>query len=105
MLLHEIGLTTPSARTRRRSNFGLFQSHELMKRLNAKLYAESRRLRVKWMMAECGHMWRVIHQYMNTMNGPADFLEVPVSPVTGTPSTTRARRRSYTSRIHGRPRS
>lgn len=29
-------------------------------------------------------MWRVIHQYMNTMNGPADFLEVPVSPVTGT---------------------
>ena len=29
-------------------------------------------------------MWRVIHQYMDTMNGPADFLEVPVSPVTGT---------------------
>ena len=36
------------------------------------------------MGGECGHMWRVIHQYMNTMNGPADFLEVPVSPVTGT---------------------
>jgi Fe-S oxidoreductase len=29
-------------------------------------------------------MWRVIHQYMNTMNGPADFLEEPVSPITGT---------------------
>jgi Fe-S oxidoreductase len=29
-------------------------------------------------------MWRVLHQYMNTMNGPADFLEVPKSPVTGT---------------------
>ena len=29
-------------------------------------------------------MWRVVHQYMNTMNGPADFLEVPVSPITGT---------------------
>ncbi len=29
-------------------------------------------------------MWRVIHQYMDTMNGPADFLETPVSPVTGT---------------------
>jgi Fe-S oxidoreductase len=26
----------------------------------------------------------VIHQYMDTMNGPADFLEVPVSPITGT---------------------
>jgi Fe-S oxidoreductase len=29
-------------------------------------------------------MWRVLHQYMDTMNGPADFLEVPVSPATGT---------------------
>jgi len=29
-------------------------------------------------------MWRVMHQYMNTMNGPPDFLEVPKSPVTGT---------------------
>jgi Fe-S oxidoreductase len=29
-------------------------------------------------------MWRVLHQYMDTLNGPADFLEVPVSPVTGT---------------------
>ncbi len=25
-----------------------------------------------------------IHQYMNTWNGPADFLEEPVSPITGT---------------------
>lgn len=29
-------------------------------------------------------MWRVIHQYMDTYNGPADFLEEPVSPITGT---------------------
>jgi len=29
-------------------------------------------------------MWRVVHQYMDTMNGPADFLEKPVSPITGT---------------------
>ena len=42
-------------------------------------------LGVKWILGgECGHMWRVLHQYMDTMNGPADFLEVPVSPVTGT---------------------
>jgi Fe-S oxidoreductase len=26
----------------------------------------------------------VLHQYMDTLNGPADFLEEPVSPVTGT---------------------
>lgn len=29
-------------------------------------------------------MWRVINQYMVTMNGPADFLEEPVNPITGT---------------------
>ncbi|AOY60340.1 MULTISPECIES: sulfate reduction electron transfer complex DsrMKJOP subunit DsrK [Desulfococcus] len=66
-------------------NFGFFTSHETMKRLNAKMYAEAKRLGVKWILGgECGHMWRVISQYMETMNGPADFLEAPVSPITGT---------------------
>jgi hypothetical protein len=66
-------------------NFGLFTSHEMIKRLNAKMYAEAKRLGVKWILGgECGHMWRVINQYMDTLNGPADFLEEPVSPVTGT---------------------
>ena len=61
------------------------QHHEMMKRLNAKMYAEAKRLGVKWIIGgECGHMWRVIHQYMETMNGPTDFLEEPVSPITGT---------------------
>jgi Fe-S oxidoreductase len=86
MVFHEIGLDfTFSAFASEGGNFGLFSSHELMKRLNAKLYAEAKRLKVKWILGgECGHMWRVIHQYMNTLNGPADFLEEPVSPVTGT---------------------
>jgi Fe-S oxidoreductase len=49
------------------------------------MYAEAKRLGVKWILGgECGHMWRVISQYMDTMNGPADFLEVPVNPITGT---------------------
>jgi len=66
-------------------NFGSFTSHEMMKRLNTKMYAEAKRLGVKWILGgECGHMWRVINQYMDTMNGPADFLEEPVSPITGT---------------------
>ncbi len=66
-------------------NFGFFTSHEMMKRLNAKMYNEAKRLGVKWILGgECGHMWRVINQYMETMNGPADFLDVPVSPITGT---------------------
>jgi len=66
-------------------NFGLFTSSEMIKRLNAKIYAEAKRLGVKWILGgECGHMWRVLHQYMDTMNGPADFLEVPKSSITGT---------------------
>ncbi len=66
-------------------NFGFFTSHEMMKRLNSKMYMEAKRLGVKWILGgECGHMWRVITQYMATMNGPADFLETPVSPITGT---------------------
>jgi Fe-S oxidoreductase len=86
LLFHEIGLDyTFSAYASEGGNFGLFTSHEMIKRLNNKIYAEAKRLGVKWLIgAECGHMWRVMHQYMDTMNGPADFLEVPVSPVTGT---------------------
>jgi Fe-S oxidoreductase len=86
MLFHEIGLDyTFSAYASEGGNFGLFSSHRLMKQLNAKIYAEAKRLGVKWILGgECGHMWRVIHQYMDTLNGPADFLEEPVSPITGT---------------------
>jgi Fe-S oxidoreductase len=85
-LFHEIGLDyTFSTYASEGGNFGLFHSSEMMKRLNAKIYAEARRLGVKWILGgECGHMWRVLHQYMDTMNGPADFLEEPVSPITGT---------------------
>jgi Fe-S oxidoreductase len=86
MLFKEIGLDyTVSAFSSDGGNFGLFTSHEMMKRLNAKVYDEAKRLGVKWILGgECGHMWRVMHQYMSTMNGPADFLEAPVSPITGT---------------------
>jgi Fe-S oxidoreductase len=57
----------------------------MIKRLNAKMYAEAKRLGVKWILGgECGHMWRTINQYMGTVSGPADFLEVPKSPITGT---------------------
>jgi Fe-S oxidoreductase len=85
-LFHELGLDyTWSTYASEGGNFGLFTSTETMKRLNAKIYAEAKRLGVKWILGgECGHMWRVVHQYMDTMNGPADFLEVPTSPITGT---------------------
>jgi Fe-S oxidoreductase len=86
VLLHELGIDyTWSTFASEGGNFGLFTSHEMIKRLNAKIYGEAKRLGVKWILGgECGHMWRVMHQYMDTMNGPADFLEVPKSPITGT---------------------
>ncbi|MFH1146157.1 MAG: (Fe-S)-binding protein [Pseudomonadota bacterium] len=86
MLLEHVGLDyTISTYCSEGGNFGLFTSSEVMKKLNAKMYAESKRLGTKWILGgECGHMWRVIHQYMDTMNGPADHLEEPVSPITGT---------------------
>ncbi len=86
MLFHELGLDyTWSTYASEGGNFGFFTSHEMMKRLNAKMYAEAKRLGVKWILGgECGHMWRVVNQYMDTMNGPADFLEEPISPITGT---------------------
>ncbi len=86
LLFEHIGLDyTWSTYASEGGNFGLFTNNELMKKLNAKMYAEAKRLGVKWIIGgECGHMWRVLHQYMDTMNGPADFLEVPKSPITGT---------------------
>jgi Fe-S oxidoreductase len=85
-LFHQLGLDyTWSTYASDGGNFGLFTSHDKMRDLNAKIYAEAKRLKVKWILGgECGHMWRVIHQYMDTMNGPADFLKVPRSPITGT---------------------
>jgi Fe-S oxidoreductase len=85
-LFHELGLdVTWSTYASEGGNFGFFTSNEMAKRLNKKMYAEAKRLGVKWILGgECGHMWRVINQYMDTMNGPADFLEEPVSPITGT---------------------
>ncbi len=86
LLFNHIGLDyTMSTYASEGGNFGLFHNNETMKRLNAKMYAEAKRLGVKWILGgECGHMWRVVNQYMDTMNGPADFLEVPVNPITGT---------------------
>jgi Fe-S oxidoreductase len=85
-LFHELGLDyTWSTYASEGGNFGFFTSNEMAKRLNSKIYAEAKRLGVKYIIGgECGHMWRVLHQYMDTWNGPTDFLDVPVSPITGT---------------------
>ncbi len=86
MLFHELGLDyTWSTYASEGGNFGFFTSNEMAKRLHYKIYAEAKRLGVKYIIGgECGHMWRLIHQYLDTWHGPADFMEVPRSPITGT---------------------
>ncbi|MBI4654935.1 MAG: (Fe-S)-binding protein [Nitrospirae bacterium] len=86
MLFHELGLNyTWSTLAAEGGNFGLFTSNEMAKKLAYKIYAEAKRLKVKWILGgECGHMWRVWNQYLETWHGPTDFLETPVSPITGT---------------------
>ncbi|CAK7073283.1 MAG: hypothetical protein DELT_01996 [Desulfovibrio sp.] len=87
MLFHELGLDyTLSTYASEGGNFGSFTSAEMMKKLNAKMYAEAERLGSKWILGgECGHMWRVVSQYMETMNGPTPKnMITPVNPITGT---------------------
>ncbi len=89
LLFHYLDLdVTFSTYASEGGNFGTFTSHEMMKRLNYKMYAEAKRLGVKWILGgECGHMWRVVHQYMGTHWDGCDELEEPVSPITGTKFT------------------
>ena len=87
MLFHARGLDyTLSTYASEGGNFGSFVSFDVAKKLNAKMYAEAERLGSKWILGgECGHMWRVVNQYMATYNGPTPpNLEQPVSPITGT---------------------
>lgn len=86
MLFHEIGLDyTWSTMACEGGNFGFFTSMEVAKKLYYKIYSEAKRLGVKWILGgECGHQWRLMNQYADTWWGPPDFLEEPVSPITGT---------------------
>jgi Fe-S oxidoreductase len=88
MLFEAIGLDyTLSTYASEGGNFGLFTTSDTMQKLNAKMYAEAERLGCKWILGgECGHMWRVINQYMDTMNGYMQHsgMTTPKSPITGT---------------------
>ncbi len=86
MLFHELDLDyTWSTYASEGGNFGFFTSMEMAKRLIYKIYAEAKRLGVKWILGgECGHQWRLWNQYLSTFWEPPDNLEIPVSPITGT---------------------
>lgn len=59
-------------------NFGLFFSYPELQKINRRLLEAARALRVKRLViGECGHAWRAAQAFMDTLNGPVDFLEPP----------------------------
>ncbi len=78
-LFHAAGVSwTTSTYAGEAGNFGLFLNHEQLKRVNQRIVDEARRLRVRRVvMGECGHAWRAAQAFMDTLNGPLDFLDTP----------------------------
>ena len=82
-VFHQAGISwTLSSDASEAANFALFTgSHEHMKTLTDKVYNAAKKLGVKRIVVgECGHAWRVAHNYWNTLSGPFDFLD-PNYPV------------------------
>src|SRR4030042_433600 len=80
MLLHEIGLAyTLSTYCSEGGNFGFFSSNEIAKRLHSKIYAEAKRLKVKWILGgEWGNMRRGGNKFQKTGQELGGFFESPV---------------------------
>jgi Fe-S oxidoreductase len=76
---HAAGLSwTTSTHASEAGNFGLFLNYEQLKEVNRRLVESARHLRVKRLViGECGHAWRAAQAFMDTLNGPLDFLEAP----------------------------
>ncbi|MDI6801514.1 MAG: (Fe-S)-binding protein [Thermodesulfovibrionales bacterium] len=76
-VFHQAGISwTMSTYASEGGNFGLFvHNYNNMKIINKRIWDASRELGVKRVVGgECGHMWRVLSSYSNTLNGPFDWL-------------------------------
>jgi Fe-S oxidoreductase len=78
-LFHAAGVSwTTSTYASEGGNFGLFLNYEQLQKVNKRLVDGARQLKVKRLvMGECGHAWRAAQAFMDTLNGPLDFLESP----------------------------
>jgi len=77
-VFHQAGISfTFSSYASEAGNFGLFiGNYDHMKKINKRIWDEARRLKVKRVVAgECGHAWRALYAFSNTLNGPFDFLD------------------------------
>jgi len=78
-LFHAAGVRwTTSTYASEAGNFGLFLNYEHLKKVNQRIVDSAKQLKVKRLvMGECGHAWRAAQAFMDTLNGPLDFLEAP----------------------------
>ncbi len=78
-LFHAAGVSwTTSTYASEAGNFGLFLNYEQLRKVNKRLVDAARQLRVKRLViGECGHAWRAAQAFMDTLNGPLDFLATP----------------------------
>ncbi|MBI5397538.1 MAG: (Fe-S)-binding protein [Verrucomicrobia bacterium] len=78
-LFHAAGVSwTTSTYASEAGNFGLFLNYEHLKKVNKRLVDAAKQLKVKRLViGECGHAWRAAQAFMDTLNGPLDFLDAP----------------------------
>lgn len=78
-LFHAAGISwTTSTYASEAGNFGLFLNYEQLRKVNKRVVDSARQLRVKRLViGECGHAWRAAQAFMDTLNGPLDFLDAP----------------------------
>ncbi|WP_420265570.1 sulfate reduction electron transfer complex DsrMKJOP subunit DsrK [Candidatus Magnetominusculus dajiuhuensis] len=77
-VFHQAGISwTMSTHASEGGNFGMFaHNYEHMKKINKRIWEAARALKVRRVVGgECGHMWRVLSSFSNTMWGPFDYLD------------------------------
>jgi Fe-S oxidoreductase len=77
-VFHQAGVSwTLSSHASEGGNFGMFiGNYDHMKTINRRIWDAARDLKVKRVIAgECGHAWRVMYAFSNSLNGPFDFLD------------------------------
>ena len=82
-VFHQAGIRwTLSTQAAEAANFGLFiGSRENMQAIALRIREAALELGVRRIVfGECGHAWRVAHNYLDTLAGPFDFLD-PAYPV------------------------
>ncbi len=76
-VFHQAGISwTLSTHASEGGNFGMFiGNYDHMKTINKRIWDAARDLKVKKVVAgECGHAWRAMYSFSNTLNGPFDYL-------------------------------